>query len=263
MAYKIVNPSAGNDYYDVAGTATTATTQPNVLIGVAKALGSDETLLNNLGHGINMGVYGSKLVGGNHMGTIFWGSSVALTSVAAAGGYARYTLNAHGRSVGDVINVTDTNNIVQGTQRITAVNSSSTFTTTKPYVSGAGTLAYRLSSGNFAVLTPLKYVMRRVSTELAGLTKTILRSGASDFGVRRSIHKLEAMRTNRVATAIRAGYWDEYNGVFTTKPTNNNDISDFGTDHAATPTRAVPGELVYKTGKPLPVQANYPEKTGS
>lgn len=32
-------------------------------------------------------------------------------------------------------------------------------------------------------------------------------------------------------------------------------------DHAAAPTRAIPGELVYKLGQPVPVMADYSAKT--
>lgn len=80
----------------------------------------------------------------------------------------------------------------------------------------------------------------------------------------RSINKLEAMRTERVSEAIRAGYWDIYSGTWSTAPTAANDIASFGADHAATPSLAVPGELVYKTsGNPgAPTQDDYKAKTG-
>lgn len=258
--YKIVNPSAGNDYYDTSGSATTASTQPDVTVGRAKGLGGNQTLLSNVSNGVDLGVFGSRLLGGNHIGHAFWGSAVSVTSVAAVGGYAKYTLNSHGRAVGDVINITDTNNVVQGTQRITAKDAN-TFTTTKPYTSGAGTLTYRLATGTLGYLVAGTYIIRRVSATIAGIANTLLRSGASDYGVRRSIHKLEALRTRKVATAIRAGYWDEYNGVFTTAPSVSNDASTFGTDDAAAPTASVPGELTYKTGKPVPVQDEYAART--
>ena len=258
--YKIVNPSAGNVYFDTTGTATTVSTQPTVNTGRAKGLGSNQTLLNNSGHGVHVSAFGSKLVGGNHLGTVFWGSAVSITSVAAVGGYAKYTLNSHGRSVGDVINITDTNGIVQGTQRITAKDAN-TFTTTKPYTSGAGTMTYRLATGTLGYLSAGNYVIRRVSSTLAGQANTVLRSGSSDFGQRRSIHKLEHMRTRKVATAIRAGYWDEHSGTFTTAPSVSDDASTFGTDDAANPTLSVPGELVYHTSAIIPVQDEYATRT--
>ena len=258
--YKVNNPSAGNDYFDTAGVAVGSDNQPNVLGGSAKGLYSNRALLDNVSHGINVGVHGSQVVYGLYVGSAAWTGAISITSVAASGGFAVYTLAAHGRAVGDVINVQDTNSVVDGTQKITAV-ASGTFTTDKLYISGVGILIYRSPDGCLAFMTAGSYVIRRVTTTLANLAKTTLQSGGSDYGIRRSIHKLEAMRTLRVATAIRAGYWNFYSATWSTQPTNANDISTWGTDEAATPSYAVPGELVYKTSKPAPVQDNYEART--
>ena len=73
----------------------------------------------------------------------------------------------------------------------------------------------------------------------------------NDFGIRRSIHKLEHMYTRRVATAIRAGYWNIFTGTWSTDPVVADDAPTWGTDDAANPTRAIPGELVYRvSGQP-------------
>jgi hypothetical protein len=37
------------------------------------------------------------------------------------------------------------------------------------------------------------------------------------------VHRIEAVKTNKVATAIRAGYWDIYSGAWTTPPTDADD----------------------------------------
>lgn len=263
--YKIVNPAAGNDYYDVAGSATAAGTQPSVNNGRALNLGTSASTQSAGMNEVSLGdggrsVFASMVVGGNDVGSALWGTNVSAgVSVAASGGKAIFTKNGHGLLVGAILNVTDTNSKVSGTQRITA-KTNNTFTTTKDYVSGAGTVTYYPSTGNFAVMTAGKYVMRRVTTELAGVANTVLRSGASDFGIRRSIHQVEAFRTVRVATAIRAGYWHIYNGTWSTAPTAANDLSTWetnGTDDAANPSAAVPGELIYKTSKPAPVMDEY------
>lgn len=86
-----------------------------------------------------------------------------------------------------------------------------------------------------------------------------LKSGALFPSLIRSIHKLETLRTRRLTTAIRAGYWNIYTGQFTTPPTVATD--SLANDNAATPTRAVPGDLVYRTGKPTPVVDTYKAKT--
>jgi len=95
---------------------------------------------------------------------------------------------------------------------------------------------------------------------LGGVNSTSLATTANDPTQLRSIHKRESYKVNRIATAIRAGYWNIYTGAWTTLPTSTTDSP--GTDEAATPTRSVPGELVYKTGAKVPVQDNYKAKTG-
>ncbi len=263
--YLLVNPSAGNDYYDTAGSASGASTT-DLNKGRATGLGTGGTTsigMTDVPFGDRgRPHYGSLVLGGINVGSAQWGASVAVTSVAAtAGGFSVYTLASHVLSVGDIINVSDTNSIYHGPQRVTA-ETTNTFTTDLPSDGlGEGTLAYRAAAGNFATMTAGAYVMRKVTTTLAGQSNTVLRSGASDFGVRRSIHKLEHMRTNRVATAIRAGYWNIYSGTFSTAPTVADDASTMGTDNAAAPTLAIPGELVYRTGKPLPEQDDYSAKT--
>ena len=116
-----------------------------------------------------------------------------------------------------------------------------------------------LSAGTFSYNNQ-KPVAKRVTETLSGVANTTLQSGAAQPGLVRSIHKLEVLRTRRLTTAIRAGYWNIYSGSWTTNPTVA--VDSLATDEAATPTRSVPGELVYKTGAKVPVQANYKAKTG-
>jgi len=117
-----------------------------------------------------------------------------------------------------------------------------------------------LSAGTFSYSNQ-KPVAKRVTEELAGgVSNTTLQSGAAQPGLLRSIHKLEVLRTRRLTTAIRAGYWNIYSGSWSTNPTVA--VDTLSTDDAAAPTRAVPGELVYKTSAPEPVQDDYKAKTG-
>ena len=115
------------------------------------------------------------------------------------------------------------------------------------------------ASGSFAVMTPGKYVTRKIAEELAGVANTVLLFGSSDYG-RRSIH----VKTNRRSYQITD--WSYITGAAQGVTTSND---DFGDDHAATPTRAIPGELVYtdhaipKTGAlAVPLQDDYKPKTG-
>jgi len=116
-----------------------------------------------------------------------------------------------------------------------------------------------LSAGTFAYNNQSP-VAKRVTTSLSGVSNTVLRSGADQPQLIRSIHKLETLRTRRQATAIRAGYFNIYSGVFSPAPTVNADT--LATDYAATPTRSSPGQLAYMTGAKNPVQDDYAAKTG-
>ena len=87
-----------------------------------------------------------------------------------------------------------------------------------------------------------------------------LLSGAASPALRNAVHKIEAITTRRVATAIRNGSLNIYTGLFSVAPTNASD--SFGNDVAARPTRLVPGKLVYKLGQKSPVVDSYDEKTG-
>lgn len=124
-----------------------------------------------------------------------------------------------------------------------------------------------LSAGTFSYSNQSP-VAKRVTEELAGgVSNTFLQSGASKPSLTRSIHKLEVLRTRRLTTAIRAGKWNIYKGAFLNNQNQTADlptvaVDSLNSDNAATPTRAVPGELTYKTGAPVPVQDDYKAKTG-
>lgn len=127
-----------------------------------------------------------------------------------------------------------------------------------------------LSAGTFAYNNQSP-IAKRVTDSLAGVANNALLSGASTPRLVRSIHRQEKVRTTRYTTAIRAGYWNIYSGQWSTTPTtavdafwdnSGNATSATSTDQAASPSRSVPGELVYKTGKLEPVQDDYKSKTG-
>jgi len=116
-----------------------------------------------------------------------------------------------------------------------------------------------LSAGTFS-FNNQSPIAKRVTTTLSGVSNTYLQSGAAKPGIIRSIHKLEVVRTRRLTTAIRAGYWNIYSGSFTAPPTVA--VDSFASDDAASPSRSAPGELTYMTGSVVPVQDDYAEKTG-
>ena len=124
-------------------------------------------------------------------------------------------------------------------------------------VEGVNTVS-ALDFGLFASINSI--VARKVSRILAGtIDNAVLLSGASVPGLVRSIHKLETLRTTRQSTAFRAGQFNLYTGRYNPAPTVA--VDSLTTDAAATPTRSVPGKLVYKLGGAVPVEVNYKPKT--
>lgn len=117
-----------------------------------------------------------------------------------------------------------------------------------------------VSGGTFAYNDPNGVGMRYTS-ELAGVSNTALSSGADVPSLIRGIHKLEVLRTRKFTTAIRANKYNRYTGQFESGyPVVT--VDTLATDNAASPSRAVPGVLVYKLGQPVPVTNNYKAITG-
>lgn len=122
-----------------------------------------------------------------------------------------------------------------------------------------------LAAGTFAYNNN-RPTAQRYTTLISGVSNTILRSGADVPSLIRSIARSETIRTRRTTTAIRAGYFNIYTGLFTTPPTagvdnwwsiSGNATSPTSTDVAASPSRTTPGRLVYKTSKLNPVIDSY------
>ena len=127
-------------------------------------------------------------------------------------------------------------------------------------------------SGGTIAHSHVKPITAKVTTEIAGVASSVLSTSANNPAQLRSINKVETIKSNGVATAIRAGYWNVYTGKWSTNPTavsaNTTGVptsgqSQFGNDDAATPTRSAPGELVFRTGAKLPVRdRDYSAKNG-
>lgn len=119
-----------------------------------------------------------------------------------------------------------------------------------------------LSAGTFAYNNPAP-VAKRVTASLATVSNTALRSGALVPGLTKSIHKIESISTRRLATAIRAGYWNIYSGTFSTDPTVATDTFHKAVsgatyiDKVANASVSNPGVAVYKTGAFSPVVNTY------
>jgi hypothetical protein len=169
------------------------------------------------------------------------GSAVSNTSTNNNGGTLR-----HAGTIGSTLFTNQTHSVVPV---------DSNYRVKESQYLGAGKI---LSGGTFGVLTPNAYVVRRLTTTLAGVANTNLLSGASDFGHRHAIHKIETVR----GTFLQGLSWDATSSeapVYTA--TLSQTETAFDDDHAARPSLATPGELVYRTGGPLPVQDDYEAKT--
>lgn len=264
-----------NDKKQVNGSAITGTST-NIDGGMAIALGTslpaDTVLTTQLQLGDRRSVFSTQVLQSKDVFGAFQATPVALTSVADAGGAnagkCDFTLAGHGLTVGQVFSVSgSTSGNVDGVHKIIAVPDGNSIVTDKPYVASATAGSYSLVAGTFATMTADQYIMLAYSSSVAGGQK--VRTGfGSDFGIRRSIHKLEHMYSRLVATAIRAGYWNIYTGVWSTDPTVQDDAATWGTDDAANPTRPLPGELTYRTSGQQDgstgygvTEADYPAKT--
>jgi hypothetical protein len=116
-----------------------------------------------------------------------------------------------------------------------------------------------VSAGTFAYGDRDGVAMRSTAT-LGGVSNTVLRSGANVPSLMRGIHKLETLRTRRFTTAIRANKYNRSTGQFEAGfPVVA--VDSLATDNAATPTRGVPGRIVYKLGQPVPFGQNYPSES--
>jgi hypothetical protein len=105
-------------------------------------------------------------------------------------------------------------------------------------------------------------VAPRLTTTLSGVTNNALLSGANVPGLLRSIHKIEALRTTKTSSGIRANKYNRFTGAWDAEypQVSNDSLSE---DTAANPTRSAPGQLTYKLGNPVPVSNNdYKAKTG-
>lgn len=120
--------------------------------------------------------------------------------------------------------------------------------------------ADKVNSGATFAYSSRTPIAPRVSSTLAGLSNDALLGAAGVPSQIRGIHSINSIRTRRLTTAIRAGYWDGYNGTFSVDPTVA--VDTFADDNAASVSRSAPGELAYRDGSDQPIQADYPAKNG-
>lgn len=267
MGNKIQNPSAGNVFFNTSGSAISA--QPSVDKGRGQNGGSvSATGMSSTNLGAEIATVDVVSTANHGVVVQAKASTVAYSAAANASGNLDITATAHGVSVGDVIHLANaTGTDYDGFYKVLSVPDANSIVVRGTYVAtGTGTITKY--TGSIARQEAGKYIGVNITSEVNGVATRAVGAG-SDFGQRRPIHKIEAVRTVKTATAIRNGYWDVYSGSWTTAPTESNDWGNgwrsegTGTlDEAANPTRTKPGELVYDDGSAAPKLADYNTYSG-
>ncbi len=222
----------------------------------------------------------TKVVGGVDLGQADWGSFVQATGfsglvngiTAGTGQWAGLAvLNkfAHGFIVGSVVNVRNTNTsqtgtgIYEGIHRVKDVPSSDAAVLNTPYVANASGVLTANPVGNVASYANRNFQYVKSLGQVHGVNNTKLASPGSDYG-RAKVHKVNSIRTQKVATAIRAGHFVYASGTFSTKPAQTEDYASMGTDEVTvnnTTNYGLKGELVYRYGGPSGAMSDYNGKT--
>lgn len=106
-----------------------------------------------------------------------------------------------------------------------------------------------LSTGNFAKMIPGEYVAKKLTTQLAGVSNTFLRTGAADVGTYRGTNAF--VRYHRLSITD----YSYYTGAATFGGNNGNKVYQSGIDDTVgiyadtvVPQDGVPAELVYFNG---------------
>lgn len=120
-----------------------------------------------------------------------------------------------------------------------------------PSSGNLGTLKV-ISGGTFQNLTAGNYVYPVICDTIAGQANTAHATPASNQ-ISRPIAFTEGTRRINITS------WNAVTGA-ATYGGNRGDAVSFGTDDAANPTRAIPGELVIAIGGATPSQLNYPAR---
>lgn len=100
-----------------------------------------------------------------------------------------------------------------------------------------------------------------ISQVLKGSVSNALRNTSAVPPNRESIHQMDALRTERVTTAIRAGLWHDTSGVFTTAPAVANDFAAVGNDNEADSSKSAPGKFTFNQVGGVPTNSGYSART--
>lgn len=131
-------------------------------------------------------------------------------------------------------------------------NPSHPYLAVSPASSGNVGTTKPISGGRFAQMEEGQYVARMLATKIAGVASNVLKTGASDV-CKKPIPRLETARRLDITS------WDYATGTPTYGVNRGASVS-FGNDNAARPSFAVPGKLVFTTGRAVPTATAYEAK---
>jgi hypothetical protein len=138
-------------------------------------------------------------------------------------------------------------------------------------VSGTNGVSGALAAGAF---NAGDQVIRRVTTDIAGVTNNILLYGSDSANKATNLQKTK-VKTFYYKTAVRANSWEILSGRFwpavavgytgAWSQETDTDVSEelvaSGVDTASNPTASIPGKLTFRAGAPLPSGTNYAART--
>lgn len=129
-------------------------------------------------------------------------------------------------------------------QRAVSAASSGNLGTIRPY-----------TAGTFAYMQRNQYIMQLSGKYISGVATNIFLGGSNKVN-QRAWNKQTTQHTSYLYSLT---WTASRNGQPVYTKTVNNQTDTFGADEATLDI----GELVYRSGKPLPIQADYPTKTSN
>jgi hypothetical protein len=176
--------------------------------------------------------------------------------IGGSGGYLQITFDdpPAGIAVGNFVYVQGTLDFKDGVYEVTGF-SGTTLTLNTP------------DNANWS--TETNWGVYIIVGTLGATTDVILGTGRNEI-VRDKVHRITALRTRKVATALRAGYWNIFTGTFSTEPTEQNDYASMDQDGTDVPDDEaknmvggynVGGEFVYRHGGRTAKTTEYERRT--
>lgn len=199
---------------------------------------------------------------GKEVTQVVKGTAVTITGITESGstGFCNIEKSSHGLSVGSKIEVYGAD--VAGYNRVhtvTVVTNANNVKTNVPYSASTTTHgSYKLLSGNYALQND--FIGRYICDSLAGSASSVVRM-LSNSAPTRAIHMARGSRRFHITS------WNAVTGA-ATKGANAGDLVGYidpvgggAVTQETIPTRAVPGEFVYRDGGKLAEYDDYNART--